>query len=300
MKKVIIFLVSFVFLLNSMGQNDSIKFEMREFLDISYVESDGVEGDSLQQLNLVLPKEVDLNVPLLIWIGGGAWSYVNKDMEMDIARELVKEGIAVASVGHRLSPAIWRDSTMNTGVEHPSHVKDIAMSIKWLYDRASEYGYDKEQIFVGGFSSGGHLSALVSLDGRYLSEQGLPKGVIKGVIPMSGTYDMVDYYETFLNGNRPTLAKTHVKAVFGQSEEQLREASPINYIEDLALPMLLITDANVYNYTKIFEEELIDKEYQSLQVIYAYHLSHGDLWRNLAADESIYRDMMVDFIKRNI
>lgn len=283
-----------------MGQNDSIKFEMIELLDISYIETDGVEEDTLQQLNLILPKEDNVNIPLLIWIGGGAWSYVNKDMEMDLAREIVKEGIAVASVGHRLSSAVWRDSTMNTGVEHPTHVKDIALSIKWLYDHALEYGYDKEQIFVGGFSSGAHLSALVSLDDRYLSELDLPKGLIKGVIPMSGTYDVVDYYETFLNGNRPALAETHVKAVFGQSEEQLKEASPINYIEDLAIPMLLITDANVYRYTKIFEEELIDNEYESLQVIYAYHLSHGDLWRNLAADDSIYRDMVVDFIKRNI
>ena len=80
---------------------------------------------------------------------------------MNVARKFAKEGIAVASVGHRLSMD-WNDSTSVVDVQHPDHVEDVAKAFKWLIDHADEYGYDKEQIFVGGFSSGAHLTAILA------------------------------------------------------------------------------------------------------------------------------------------
>src|SRR5687767_2191217 len=90
--------------------------------DILYY--DGPDYDTANhKLNLVIPKGVE-DPPLLVWIGGGAWSYVSRDMEMDIARNIAEKGIAVASVSHRLSPATWKDSSLNVGIQHPQHIKD--------------------------------------------------------------------------------------------------------------------------------------------------------------------------------
>ncbi|HMQ63023.1 MAG TPA: alpha/beta hydrolase, partial [Flavilitoribacter sp.] len=122
-------------------------FDIREFLNMPY--TDGPEADSLQSLHLVVPQSETAS-PLLIWIGGGAWAYVNKDMELDLARNLGRKGIAVASVGHRLSPAVWRDPKKTEGIQHPKHAEDVAAAVKWLYDHAAEYGYDREKFFIGG------------------------------------------------------------------------------------------------------------------------------------------------------
>jgi carboxylesterase type B len=270
------------------------------FYDLPYLSEELATNDSLQRLNLVLPNEND-NPPILIWIGGGAWSYGDKNQEMDLAKKLASKGIAVASIGHRLSPAIWRDSALNTGIQHPQHIKDIAASVKWLFENADNYGFDRNNIFIGGYSSGGHLAALIGLDNKYLNQIDLSPGIFKGIIPISGTYDIVDYHNVFLNGNRPELAKLHVEAVFGDSTKYFIDASPTNYLDNLSSPMLLICDNNLYNYTKLFEERIRETDFRNVQVVYAYNLSHGELWKNLSfSDTSVYRKIILDFIESNV
>lgn len=267
----------------------------QEYNDLQYLNASLVENDTAQRLNLVLPNEVK-DAPLLVWIGGGAWSYVNRNMEMDIARQFAKEGIAVASVGHRLSSAFWRDSTHNGGAQHPDHIEDIAAAFKWLYDRADEYGYDTKKIFVGGFSSGAHLAALLSLDEKYLKKNGLSKENIRGVISISGAYDIPNYHEVFKNGNNPHLAELHVESVFGKTKNQLIDGSPTNYLENLSVPMFLIADNMVHRYTHLFEDEIMETDFRNFDVLYVYKLNHGELWREMAQDNSNYRNMIKNFI----
>jgi hypothetical protein len=300
MKKVLVVLITIVCLCSNISicqTNES--FEVVEYKEISYMPMELSSEDTLQTLNLVMPLK-DERIPLLIWIGGGAWSYGNKNQEMDLARKFAAQGIAVACIGHRLSPATWRDSTLNKGIEHPKHIQDVASSVKWLYENADKYGYDKDEFFIGGYSSGGHLSALISLDSSYLKQVGLSHRIFKGIIPISGTYDIVDYYSVLLNSGRPELAELHVEAVFGKGTEKFRQASPVTYLHNLSIPLLLISDNNMYNYSKLFEEKVRMTEFRNMQVVYSYDLSHGGLWRNLSFDEhSIYRQIIISFIETN-
>ncbi|MDW3650560.1 MAG: alpha/beta hydrolase [Bacteroidia bacterium] len=269
-----------------------------EYMDLSYFQGEG-EADANHKLNLVLPKEVK-KAPLLIWIGGGAWSYVDRNMEMDLARKLADEGIAVASIGHRLSSAVWKDPSLSQGVKHPAHVEDVAMAIKWLYDKADEYGYSQREMIIGGFSSGAHLASLISLDPRYLKNWKLDTDLFKGVIPIGGTYDVPDYYRVFKESETQShLAKEHVQAVFGENQEGFLEASPISYMKNLKTPMLLMSDTNTANYCRIFEDAIRESGFDKAEVHYA-ELGHGDLWRNMSYDdESSYRDLLIAFIKNH-
>ncbi len=272
-------------------------YDIVEYNDLTYLSKDLISDNSLQRLNLVLPIKND-EVPLLIWIGGGAWSYGDKNQEMDLARKFAAKGIAFASVGHRLSPAIWRDSTLNSGIQHPKHIEDVAASVRWLNENASKYGYDKHNIFIGGFSSGGHLSALICLDSTYLNKVGLTTKIFKGVIPISGTYDIVNYHDVLLNGGRPELAKLHVEAVFGDRVDGFKGASPIAYLDNLSIPMLVVCDNDLYNYTKLFEERIRETEFRDVQVVYSYNLSHGGLWRDMSfSEKSVYREIIINFIE---
>ena len=274
--------------------------------DNKYTEISAIQyyaGDDLDtanhKLNIVIPKDVE-QPPLLIWIGGGAWSYVNRNIEMDVARNIAKEGIAVASVGHRLSPATWKDPSLKTGIKHPEHIKDIARAISFLYANADRYGYSKNKIFVGGFSSGAHLAALVVMNNEFLKKEGLSKKMIKGVIPIAGTYDILHYYQVLAKGSGSDFADNHVGSVFGLTMKEFEQGSPSTYIDSLSTPMLLISETNTFKYTNLFEDRLRERDYKELEVMHIHRLGHGELWRDLSySDQSIYRDMIVNFIQRN-
>jgi len=297
MKKLAILLCNAFLVINLLhGQSEDYTIHN----NLHYISKESSDSDSLQKLNLVVPTKEE-QYPLLIWIGGGAWSYVDRNQEMDLAKQFAKNGIAVASIGHRLSPAIWRDSSLNTGIQHPKHVEDLAASIKWLYENADKFGYDRDKFFIGGFSSGAHLSALICLDSTYLQQVGLSPKIFKGTIPISGTYDIIDYHNVMQNGSRPELAQLHVEAVFGNKKEDMRKASPIHYLHNLSVPILLMSDNNVYNYSRLFEDRIRATDFRSMQVVYAYDLSHGELWKNISFDDkSMYRQIMINFIKANL
>ena len=274
---------------------------LEEYIDLAYLAVEEIEVDSLQRLNLIVPKDIE-NPPLLVWIGGGAWSFVNRHQEMDLARKIAQNGIAVASVGHRLSAATWQDPKRDSGVKHPAHANDVARASKWLIEHAADYGYDPNNVFIGGFSSGAYEASIITLDPSITAAVGLKISDFRGVIPVSGAFDIPDYYEILKNSERPELADLHVKAVFGSTEEDFNKASGTTYLKELQIPMLLIADGALFKYTKIFEDKIREEtEYTDFDVINVHHLGHGPLWRNLSHEEnSIYRDMMVAFIKKHM
>ena len=288
--------LSFCFIVSLVFTQEEKSLEVKEIFDVSYLETD-IEEDSLRRLNFFLPQGVD-NPPLLIWIGGGAWAYVDRYQESKIAKQFAKEGIAVAAIGHRLSSCVFVDSTRTTGVKHPVHVRDVATAFHWLYDHAKEYGYNADNIFIGGFSSGAQLSALLASDEKYLKENGLSFKNVKGVIPVGGAYDISHYHQAFVTGSRPHLAEEHVKAVFGDTEEDFKDASPSTYIDKMVVPMLLISDQNTFGYTKVFEDKIReDSEYTNFNTLHVHRYTHNELWKKFAEEDCIYRDMVVDFIK---
>ena len=267
--------------------------------DLLYVENATPENDLLQRLNLVIPKETKAKPPLLVWIGGGAWSYVDRKMEMDLAKHFAREGIAVASIGHRLSAAKWKDPKLNTGIQHPKHIEDVATAFRWLYDNSAKYGYDRDKMFVGGFSSGAHLATLLALDYKYLKKHGLSRENIKGVIPIGGAYDIENYHQAFLNGRRKELATLHVEAVFGKPEG-FREASPTSFVKNLTMPMLLVSETDTYNYATIFEDKVRESGFRNFEVLHINNIGHGSLWRNLSyTKDSPYRSFIIGFLKKH-
>lgn len=270
----------------------------REIFNLAYLPT----GDSLQMLNLVLPK-TDEKPPLLLWLGGGAWAFVNRHQEMPLARKLARSGIAVASVGHRLSTAEWVAPERTEGVQHPAHAEDAAAAFAWLKAHAGEYGYDPERIFIGGFSCGAYLAAALGSDPRYLGKHGFKLDDVKGLLPIAGAYDIPAYHKVFAENEDPgnrRLAKQHVEAVFGSSPAGWLEASPTGYLDQVKAPMLLVSEIGLYNYTRTYEEAIRASGYRGATIYHVLDLDHGGLWRDLALNEnSRHREVMADFILSN-
>jgi len=269
------------------------QYEVKEINDIQYYP----EGKSDQtKLNLIIPQGVK-NPPVFIWIGQGAWAYVNRHVEMNICRAFSKKGILVVSAGHSLSPALLGEKKIEEGVRHPQHVKDIAMAFKWVYEHASEYNYDVNNIFVGGYSSGAHLATLLAMDNRYLSNLGLSNQMIKAIIPVGGGYDIPHYKKDLLEEDED-YDKNHIIPVFGSSHEAHIDASPTTYIDSLITPILMISESDTYKYSIVFERLLAEKKAKNVEVLNIHSESHSSLWKKLGnAEQCLYRDYIVDYIK---
>ena len=197
------------------------KYEVRTIKDIAY--SDGDDADAAKhKLDLYLPKDAK-DYPVMVFIHGGAWRHGDKDdfsfgafgVYSDFGSFYARRGVAVAVINYRLSPA----------VKHPEHVKDAARALAWVHKHIGDYGGRADRMFVAGHSAGGHLAALLATDDQWLKAEGLTSAAIKGVICLSGVFNVPDDI---------------LPDVFGDDAEAHRQASPIRHVHAGMPPFLLI------------------------------------------------------------
>jgi len=100
---------------------------------------------------------------------------------------LARAGIGVVIPSYRLMPQN----------PHPAQIEDVAAAFAWVVRNISQHGGDVTRIYLSGHSAGAHLAALLALDEKYLKKFDLPRTTIRGVIAMSGIYDVAKL-ETFL------------------------------------------------------------------------------------------------------
>jgi acetyl esterase/lipase len=178
--------------------------------DITY--TGGAPADEgKHKLDLYLP-EGKTKVPVLVFLHGGSWMTGDRSLYVALGNRLAREGIAVAIPSYRLMPRN----------PHPAQMEDAAAAFDWVYRNIQQYGGDITRIYVAGHSSGGHLAALLALDGSYLKKYDLNPDVIHGVIAMSGVYDVRFVPGFRLNG-----------------EGDRKDASPIYRVHQGAPPFLI-------------------------------------------------------------
>src|SRR5262249_50002018 len=65
----------------------------------------------------------------------------------------------------------------------------VRSAIAWVYKNAASFGADANRLYVGGRSSGAHLTA-VALVTDWARDYGVPADIVKGAICSSGMYDL--------------------------------------------------------------------------------------------------------------
>ncbi len=108
-----------------------------------------------QTLDLFLPEGTG-PFPLVINIHGGAFRMGSKEMlDVPIAKTLLKEGIAVASINYRLSgEAIF-----------PAAVLDAKAAVRFLRANAEKWNLNPDAFAAFGQSAGGNLASLLGTSG---------------------------------------------------------------------------------------------------------------------------------------
>ncbi len=158
--------------------------------DIAY--TDGAPADEAKhKLDLYLPKG-RTNFPVLMFLHGGSWRSGDRSLYRALGTHFARAGIAVAIPSYRLMPQN----------PHPAQIEDVAAAFAWMYRNIPRYGGDLKRVYLAGHSAGGHLAALLALNPVYLGKYAIPAGAIRGVMAMSGVYDVRNMPEFVFEGDR--------------------------------------------------------------------------------------------------
>ncbi len=138
--------------------------------DISY------GADAYQSLCVYSAAEP--NGDVLCFMHGGGWTNGYKEWMAFMAPAITGRGVTFVSLGYRLAPAHV----------FPKGFDDCCDGIAGVYEHVARFGGDGNRIFVGGHSAGAHYASLLALRADWQSPRNLPTDVIKGALPVSGTY----------------------------------------------------------------------------------------------------------------
>jgi acetyl esterase/lipase len=175
--------------------------------DVPYTVGKPQDADK-HQLDLYLPAGTK-NFPVLFFVYGGSWRSGDRRQYAALGNRFAKQGIGVVVPSYRLAPAN----------PPPAQIDDVSAAFAWTAKYIEKYGGDPKRIFVAGHSAGGQLAALLALNPQYLAGHSLKPGAIRGVIGISGAYDV---------RNLP---------VFGPAEGKAE--SPLEHADHSAPPFLI-------------------------------------------------------------
>jgi acetyl esterase/lipase len=178
--------------------------------DIAYTTT----GLPKHQLDIYQPKNSN-GAPVFVFLHGGAWKSGDRSLYIALGNRFAKAGILTVVPSYRLAPKN----------PHPAQIEDAAAAFAWTVRNIANYGGDTNRIYVGGHSAGGHLAALLTLNPTFLKKQGISPKVIRGVVALSGVYDL--------------LAFDSQESVFSRDEATRKDASPFYHIAPTAPPFLV-------------------------------------------------------------
>ena len=195
--------------------------------NVQYLWTNSPTGNTNKhRLDIYHPRGATNN-RVLFFVHGGAWKQGDKDIYLELGNTFAGYyGFTTVITSYELSPE----------VQHPEHMEDVAAAFAWVHTNICHYGGDSNRIFAFGQSAGGHLVSLLAADTNYLHDVGVPVSAIKGVITMSGAYDLHDLVE--YPTNPLSLDEVHVfgyKAlcamVFGSYDQPVLDAaSPATFV----------------------------------------------------------------------
>jgi arylformamidase len=160
------------------------------------------------------------NAPIHIFVHGGAWKLGDAQINAFAAEMFVDNGVHF--VVPDFAPVQTHDGDLLPMVEQ------LRTAMAWIYANAeSTFGGDPQQIYVSGFSSGGHLASVLLTTDWQSWDETLPKDLIKGAVLCSGMYDL---YPVSLSARRHYVDFT---------EERIAALSAVHHIYQVQCPVVI-------------------------------------------------------------
>ena len=165
-----------------------VRRQLNGQLDVPFGNSLGQTCDIFQA-----PKRT---APVHIFIHGGYWRSLDKDIYSYLAKPLVRSGATVVLPNYDLCPT----------VKITDIVQQMQRMIVWVYKNIKKFNGDPTKIFVSGHSAGGHLTAMLAAT-NWSKHGRLPKSILKGIAPISGLFDIKPHRHSDLQPDIRLTAK---------------------------------------------------------------------------------------------
>ncbi len=202
------------------------------YRDVAYV----TDGHERQKLDLYVPDTGE-NLPLIIWVHGGAWR--GGDKTHYNPKEYLKAGYAGASINYRLSQhAVF-----------PAQIEDVKAAVRWLRANAETYRFDRKRFAAWGSSAGGHLVAMLGTTGDVaefeVGENLEVSSRIQAVVDYFGPTDFLQMdAQSLPDGlvhDAPDSPESQlVGGPIQEHKERVARANPITYVSKDDSPILII------------------------------------------------------------
>lgn len=189
------------------------------------------------KMSLLIPRNRDENTkrPLLIWVCGGGFETLDKDVWMPEMQYFARNGYSVASIEYRT----------HNQKPFPGLVEDAKEAVRYLRAHAKEYGIDCERIAMMGESAGGYISSMVGVTGNTkefdTGEYRNESSEIQAVINIYGRTRQERGWREKIEQGRPR--NTTELLMNGKPEdipEVYRKATPSNYMRKGLPPFLIL------------------------------------------------------------
>jgi arylformamidase len=147
----------------------------------------------------------------LLFFHGGYWQRNAKEGFSFVAEGPIAHGFHVAVAGYTLAP----EATMD-GI-----VREARTALRWLHQHLAALGGDPARLYVGGWSAGGHLAAML-----------MDEVLVAGGLAISGIFDLEPMRLCYLNEK------------LGLDAEQARRNSPLLNLPKRAAKLIIAYGAD--------------------------------------------------------
>jgi acetyl esterase/lipase len=250
------------------------------------------------QLDIYIPANPKADIPLVVWIHGGAWMLNDKYADMSYMKKTINaildNGFALASIDYRYS----------TDAVFPAQVQDCNQALEFLYQHAAQYGFNKNKIALMGFSAGGHLASLLALSHNneitsFYAPNAKKSFKINAVVDFYGPADFL----AMLKPQEENTPKDAVATLLGASPVErpdlAKVASPATYIDKNDPPFLIIhgeKDASVSpTQSKLLSSWLSLNKIKNEVIIVKNAPHYGEMF-----DEPFIKDKIITFLQTEL
>ncbi len=188
------------------------------------------DGNAWHLLDVHVPQGEDGPLPCILYLHGGGWSNVDKNVFHHYCSTVAAQGFVVFNADYRLAP----------DYRFPAQIEDAARALLWVRENAALYRGNPGQIFLVGDSAGAHLSALLACactDPAFARHLGLAEELCTQPVPIAGTGLLCGAFDLSSAAQvRSPNISGYLMGLFGVGElqeitpEQWEQISPLRHI----------------------------------------------------------------------